>query len=186
VYRLPPQDVIDKTLEQFLPTLREPLLGTSEINRHVQLAKQLYADLIGPVRDQMQGKRHVVIVPDADLFYLPFEVIIDADAKLDGLADSLASQPYLGKIYDFSYAPSASVLVTLKRFRKRLSSSQRPLLVFGDPAFQSTPAPSEIALSTRGAVCCESFIGDGDGPPESACRGRLQTATSCEGKEPSW
>jgi integrase-like protein len=26
----------------------------------------------------------------------------------------------------------------------------------------------------------------GDGPPESACRGRLQTATSCEGKEPPW
>jgi len=26
----------------------------------------------------------------------------------------------------------------------------------------------------------------GEGPPESACRGRLQTATSCEGKEPWW
>ena len=44
-------------------------------------------------------------------------------------------------------------------------------------------------------VCCErsspletarSFTGDGGGPPKSACRGRLQTATSCEGKEPLW
>jgi hypothetical protein len=35
-------------------------------------------------------------------------------------------------------------------------------------------------------VCCESFIGDGDGPPKSVCRGRLQTATSCQGKEPWW
>jgi hypothetical protein len=26
----------------------------------------------------------------------------------------------------------------------------------------------------------------GGGPPKSACRGRLQTTTSCEGKEPSW
>ena len=25
-----------------------------------------------------------------------------------------------------------------------------------------------------------------EGPPESACRGRFQTATSCEGKEPWW
>src|SRR6516164_5221559 len=54
VYPLPPQDVIDKILEQFLPTLREPLLERSEIDRHVQLAKQVYADLIGPIRDQIQ------------------------------------------------------------------------------------------------------------------------------------
>ncbi len=151
VYRLPAQDVIDKTLDQFLPTLREPLFGSSQINSHVQLAKQLYANLVGPVRDQIEGKHHIVVVPDADLFYLPFEAIIDADAKRDGPADSLASQPYLGKKYDFSYAPSASVLVALKSIRSNPSSAQRPLLAFGDPAFQSTPAPSQIALSTRGA-----------------------------------
>lgn len=151
MYRLPAQDVIDKTLDQFLPTLREPLIGSSEINRHVQLAKQLYANLVGPVRDQIEGKHHIVVVPDADLFYLPFEAIIDADAKLDGPEDSLASQPYLGKKYDFSYAPSASVLVALKGIRRNPSSAQRPLLAFGDPAFQSTPAPSQLALSTRGA-----------------------------------
>ena len=151
MYRLPAQDVIDKTLDQFLPTLREPLLGSSEKNSHVQLAKQLFDDLVGPVRDQIEGKHHIVVVPDADLFYLPFEAIIAADAKLDGPADSLASQPYLGKKYDFSYAPSASVLVALKSIRSNPSSAQRPLLAFGDPAFQSTPAPSEIALSTRGA-----------------------------------
>jgi CHAT domain-containing protein/Tfp pilus assembly protein PilF len=151
VYRLPTQDLIDKTLEQFLPTLREPLLGRSEINRHVQLAKQVYADLIGPVRDQIQGKHQIVIVPDADLFYLPFEAIIDAEAKLEGSADSLSSQPYLGKIYDFSYVPSASVLVTLKRLRGSPGPTQHPLLAFGDPAFQSTPEPSQIAFSTRGA-----------------------------------
>ncbi len=151
MYRLPAQDVIDKTLDQFLPTLREPLFGSSEINRHVQLAKQLYANLVGPVRDQIEGKHHIVVVPDADLFYLPFEAIIDADAKLDGPADSLASQPYLGKKYDFSYAPSASVLVALKGIRRNPSSAQRPLLAFGDPAFESTPARSQLALSTRGA-----------------------------------
>jgi putative transposase len=42
------------------------------------------------------------------------------------------------------------------------------------------------SLKYEEVVCCESFIGDGDGPPKSACRGRLQTAISCEGKEPWW
>jgi CHAT domain-containing protein len=151
VYRLPAQGMIDQTLQQFLPTLREPLLGASEIDRHVRLAKQLYIDLVSPARKQIQGKHHIVIVPDAELFYLPFEAIIDAEAKPDAPPTSLSSQPYLGKIYDFSYAPSASVLVTLKRVRTSPISAQRPLLAFGDPVFQSVPAPTEIALSTRGA-----------------------------------
>jgi CHAT domain-containing protein len=152
-YRLAAQDLIEKTLNQFLPTLREPLFGSSEINSHVQLAKQLYTDLIGSIGDQIRGKRHIVIVPDADLFYLPFEAMINADPKRDRPADSLASQPYFGKTYGFSYAPSASVLVALKRKRSTPGSVQRPLLAFGDPTFQvqSIPAPSQIALSTRGA-----------------------------------
>ncbi len=150
IYRLPAQATIDEALQQFLPTLREPLFGTSDMERHVQFAKQLYVDLVRPFHDQIAGKRHIVIVPDGDLFYLPFEAIIDPDAKLDGPADSLASQPYLGKTYDFSYAPSASVLVTLDRIRTSPSSAQHPLLAFGDPVFQSTAQPSQIALSTRG------------------------------------
>ena len=48
--------------------------------------------------------------------------MIDADAKLDGPADSLASQPNLGKTYDFSYAPSASVVVALKGIRSTPTS----------------------------------------------------------------
>ena len=81
IYRLPAQATIDQALQQFLPTLREPLFGTADIDRHVQFAKQLYVDLVRPFHDQIEGKRHIVIVPDADLFYLPFEAIIDADAK---------------------------------------------------------------------------------------------------------
>lgn len=174
VYRLPAQDVIDRTLKQFLPTIRQPLLGGSERHKHVELAKQLYNDLIGPARDQIRGKQHIVVVPDADLFYLPFEAIIDPDAKLDRPADSLASQPYLGKLYDFSYAPSASVLVTLERIHGNPNAAQRPLLAFGDPVFQSTPPPSQIALSTRGAY--EQMGADFDRLPYSAEEVRAITA----------
>jgi putative transposase len=49
-------------------------------------------------------------------------------------------------------------------------------------------------LKCEEVVCCERLVGAGSGdalsemeedPPESACRGRLQTATSCWGQE-SW
>jgi putative transposase len=52
------------------------------------------------------------------------------------------------------------------------------------------------SLKYEEVVCCERVASAlrrhgalpemGVGPPKSACRGRLQTATSCGGKEPSW
>jgi putative transposase len=41
------------------------------------------------------------------------------------------------------------------------------------------------SLKYEEVVCCGKLYRRW-GPPESACRGRLQTATSCEGKEPWW
>jgi CHAT domain-containing protein len=151
VYQLPPEEVVAKRIDQFLPTIQEPLFQSDEIRGHVQLARQLYATLLGSARNQIKGKHHIIVVPDGQLFYLPFEGLIADDEKLDGPADSLSSQPYLGKIYSFSYAPSASVLVTLKRLHANLDNAPRPLLAFGDPAFQSSSVSQEIALSTRGA-----------------------------------
>ena len=151
VYRLPGQEVINKALEEFLPTLKAPLIGKAEIDRHVELAKRLYLTLLGPVLSQIQGKHHIVIVPDDRLYYLPFEALIATDKGPNESTNSLTSQAYLGKTYDFSYAPSASVLVTLERIEAGKESPRRALLAFGDPALQSSPAPAQVALSTRGA-----------------------------------
>ena len=151
IYRLPGQEVINKALVEFLSTLRAPLIGKAEIDRHVELAKQLYLTLLGPVRSQILHKHHIVIVPDDILYYLPFEALIAADSRPDVSTDSLASQPYLGKVYDFSYAPSASVLVALERINAGKGSNRHALLAFGDPALQSSPSPTQVALSTRGA-----------------------------------
>jgi hypothetical protein len=52
------------------------------------------------------------------------------------------------------------------------------------------------SLKYEEVVCCErgrlhvrrrgALSEMGGGPPRPACRGRLQTATSCGGKEPLW
>jgi CHAT domain-containing protein len=155
VYRLPSQDVIDKALKEFLPTLRAPLFGMAETDEHVRLAKELYLTLLGPVRDLIRGKHHIVIVPDGELYYLPFEALIATDEKVNGPEGSLASQPYLGKAYSFSYAPSASVLVTIEHNARKdgtgRAANQRPLLAFADPTIGTNPTASQVAFSTRGA-----------------------------------
>ena len=97
IYRLPGQDVINKPLEEFLRTLRAPLIGKAEIDRHIELAKALYLTLLGPVLRQIRDKNHIVIVPDDRLYYLPFEALIADDQVTNELNDSLTSQAYLGK-----------------------------------------------------------------------------------------
>ena len=42
------------------------------------------------------------------------------------------------------------------------------------------------SVSRTQAKACDAVLKMGVGLPKSACRGRLQTATSCEGKESSW
>ncbi len=151
VYRLPSQDLINKALQEFLPTLRAPLIGKAEVDLHVKLAKELYLTLVGPVRSDIRNKHHIIIVPDDILYYLPFEALIAADEVPNRSTDSLASQAYLAKTYDFSYAPSASVLVALERLEAGKGSPRNALLAFGDPSLQSSPAPAQVALNTRGA-----------------------------------
>src|SRR5262249_38447416 len=142
-------------LDGFLPTLRVPLLGEPEIANHVRLARKLYVMLLGPALDLIQDKHHLVIVPDGDLYYLPFEALIAEERKPEQMTASLASQACLGKTYRFSYAPWASVLVTIQRDARKnqdaKATEEHPLLAFGDPTFGPSLAPTQAALSTRGA-----------------------------------
>jgi CHAT domain-containing protein len=66
-------------------------------------ARELFLFLIQPLLPQIHSER-LVIIPHEDLNYVPFQVFQDpADGK------------YLGERFQISYAPSASVLLGLKR-----------------------------------------------------------------------
>lgn len=59
------------------------------------------------------------------------------------------------KDYTVTYAPSASVLVTLEKNRDKRRQEkapvQAPLLAFGDPLYEAAPEPRTVALNVRGA-----------------------------------
>jgi CHAT domain-containing protein len=66
-------------------------------------ARELFLYLIQPVLSRIQGNR-LVIIPHEDLNYVPFQVFQDP-----------ADKRYLGERFQITYAPSASVLLGLKR-----------------------------------------------------------------------
>jgi CHAT domain-containing protein len=145
VYRGMADQNTKSILEDYIKTLREPLMGASEMRRHAALGKQLYQILLGPAQDQFRGKKHLIIAPDGLLYYLPFEALIISPTK-DTTPDpkSLADNHYLIRDYTVNYIPSASVLVSqwnAQRIRNR--TAQLPLLAFGDPVYSVEKLPSE-------------------------------------------
>lgn len=95
-----------------------------------QSAQALHSLLLGPARAELRGKTSLVIVPDAELWELPFQALQPTATR------------YLIEDCDISYAPSLTVLREMAR--RRTPPQGRPdapsLLALGNPALGSQAA----------------------------------------------
>jgi CHAT domain-containing protein/Tfp pilus assembly protein PilF len=99
-----PEEIV-KAVQAFRPMLEHP--GALSLP-FLQAARGLYRDLVDPARDEIKGKRRLLIAPDGDLLNLSFEVLLTGDAR------DPAHLPYLLQTHTVSYVPSASVLALAK------------------------------------------------------------------------
>lgn len=79
-------------------------------------AHRLYKELVQPVEHYFEGKR-LLIVPDADLYYLNFEVLATSDSE-----HRFAKMPFLIHQYEISYLLSATSAV---QFQQAMGSRKR-------------------------------------------------------------
>ena len=122
------------------------LLGTTE--RHL---KELYEELLGPVKKWLRGN-HLIVVPHEGLHSLPFHALFDG-------------KQYLIDSFSVSYAPSATILTLC---HDRCSKPPGSALVLGVP---DAAAPFVLDEAKRVAAtipASELFLG------ESATAGVLQ------------
>lgn len=101
VHRLGATRELEERVDRFLEQLRTP----SRRERKLALdGHRLYEDLIDPAEPQLtrKGVQHLVIVPDGNLVYLPWEVLRTNDEPED-------AEGYLLSRWAVSYAPSARV-----------------------------------------------------------------------------
>ena len=96
-------------------------------------ARALYETLLAPAEQDLRGATHVIVVPDAALHALPFQVLLDAQGK-----------HWIEK-QTISYAPSVTALVKMMETQARPSPSAPPsathevtvpLLAVGRPDFR--------------------------------------------------
>jgi len=96
--------------------------------------KKLYQELISPVKDKLVNISKVIVVPDGNLHYLPFEALIIPTAS--------SNNRFLTEDLQISYAPSASSLMNLKKRERDLNPSM-DFLAFANPMYTFKKIPGK-------------------------------------------
>ena len=81
-----------------------------------RLAASLYRELLRPAEEQLRGKHTLVIVPDGELWQLPFQALQTSAGR------------YLIEEYGVFYTPSLTVLREMERLHQAHSGPRRMLL----------------------------------------------------------
>jgi len=121
-------------LRDMLPQPSRRAFG--QLQRRSRLLGEL---LLGDVLVAAAGRRHLVIVPDGPLAYVPFEALRIRDRETDG-------ERYLIEDFAVSYSPSAGVLLALGA-DERNREHDSTLAAFADP---SPPDPARSASGAPG------------------------------------
>jgi CHAT domain-containing protein/tetratricopeptide (TPR) repeat protein len=92
------------------------------------LSRELYDLLVKPVASELHGKKTICIIPDGQLWRLPFQALIADDGR------------YLIEHHPLFYAPSAAVLTWYESHGQ--DPAPRTLLAIGNPDLGGNPVKS--------------------------------------------
>ena len=161
LFKLPPRANIDKLAmdlrAQLIPSkLQRRIVGidVAEANRGLGIASAapedvapfvaasnaLYKVVLEPAAG-MIGEKRLMVVADGALNYIPFEVLLKTADSGD-----FSSLGYLVKSNEIVYAPSASVVGTIKQ--QRTKATGRAMLIIADPVFNSNDARAQKRAAT--------------------------------------
>jgi CHAT domain-containing protein/Tfp pilus assembly protein PilF len=141
-YRLPGVAEIAPLVAEARATLALPARGSA--GRFARVARRLYDLLVAPAAAALGDKRLLLVAPDRDLHYLPFEVLLTEAPT--GTAGGFRDFPYLLRRWAVAYVPSASVLADL-RANRRGAEGGFAFVGFGDPVYTTDGRAGD---STRG------------------------------------
>lgn len=96
----------------------------------IRLSRELYSILIQPVRDVLNEKQQICVIPNKILFFLPFSSLISPQEKT-----------FLEEFVNF-YAPSANIFIHCTRnAEKKAAQITEIILSVGNPAFDPAVFP---------------------------------------------
>ena len=138
---------------EIVPLLRKllaalPRNDAASYGDYALAARELYKILVQPAEGVIASRGRLLIVPDGELYHLPFECLLTANPRSGAFGD-YRRLPYLLQKWSVSYLPSASVLASVREARSKQHGPLRhgkEVMIYADPVFggqdqQSGKAP---------------------------------------------
>ncbi|MCI0514135.1 CHAT domain-containing protein [candidate division KSB1 bacterium] len=149
VYQIASRTTINEQIRLLLGNMTYPEPRKVElVNRASQ---RLYEILIRPIETRIQPKHTLIIIPDLELAYLPFELLprppMTAMQATASTAPESTRTRYLIEQNRILYAPSVSLFLNKNLPGYRAHQTWKKLLALGDPAFE--PKPKTNASNVR-------------------------------------
>ncbi len=114
VHEVPRDSLLDKQIRQLLSSLQQPQKGLKGLTAFARPAHQLFARFLQPLIGE-KSPDQLILIPDGQLSYLPFELLLRSSPDLSSLDDRQADRQYRHLPYFFRetstrYAYSATLL----------------------------------------------------------------------------
>lgn len=124
----------DSTFNSALAAFAGSVKTLSEKAGYLRSAAQLYNYLIKPVEAQVANRLRWVVIPDGELYQIPFEALLTTSVAPSGATDYHAL-PYLIKQHEISYHYSATLF--LKSSREQVAANPANLFAGFAPVFSA-------------------------------------------------
>lgn len=131
----------DPTFQELLSSFNRSIRKVSEAGSFAERSAALYDKLIRPIAAKISDKKKLVIIPDGELYYLPFEALIK---EVPANPQNFAAMDYLVKDIDVSYHYSANLY--LHSLEKEVTETKYNVAGFA-PVFQAGDDGAEILES---------------------------------------
>ncbi|MDH5750337.1 MAG: CHAT domain-containing protein, partial [Rhodospirillales bacterium] len=140
-----------KALNEAVRHLRRPFENQGDRIAAFDLAAsyRLYQGLLGSFAGQLQGVRHLVIVPAEALLSLPFALLVTQPPPAQG-SGSYGRAAWLAKDMASSLMPTVRAFSDL-RVLARPSTAPKPFIGFGNPAYSGVSGAG--GLNTLADLC---------------------------------
>jgi CHAT domain-containing protein/tetratricopeptide (TPR) repeat protein len=134
IYQIAPKQKILEQLQILLPSISYPEKRFEDFVE--KPSQRLYKMLVEPVAPQLKPNQELLIIPDGELSYLPFELLRLPDEipprQIAGIDCCLAPRRFLVEQHRIDYAPSTSVYLGTSARGNSRRWTPKEILLIGD------------------------------------------------------
>lgn len=120
--------------EKTVRLYRNTLTGKTDKALQAEIGEQFYNLLIKPFEQELANKKHLTIMPDGMLAFIPFETFKDNYGK------------FLAENFNIGYTQSMAVLDVIRE--RNYPSNRKPMIAFGGAVYDEINFSAEMASST--------------------------------------